>query len=350
MCSYGNERGKWISNQRPGVGSLGREESSDAQLPQPSTSDSSPPMAEALASYANGATTQQFSPRYLMTNTEHPYMPGSCNARGVSLRREGSKTSPWSLPSSSSFLHNEHQEVADSMTGVVGEPSESREFFGSSSAGSFMRQMQHAIDSKMGVSSKGADFDMTGRSRSGRPVAKATLPRKSAIEYVLPPRKTADELADAYWELVYPLYPFLDRLSFETAYESIWTGANTTTDECILLSTMNVIFALGAQVSGIVQPEERRDKAQIYFNRAENLRCNSPWDDGSVESVSCLLLMGIYLQSANIPQRCWMVVGHAIRIAQSLGLHLPERNAPIRSRREEEVARRIWHGCILMDR
>lgn len=285
-----------------------------------------------------------------MTNTENPHMPGSCDARSVSLRREGSKTSSWNLPGSSSFLHNDHQEVADSMTGVVGEPSESREFFGSSSAGSFMRQMQHAIDSKMGVSSKSADFDMTGMSRSGRPVAKATSPSKSAIEYVLPPRKTADELADAYWELVYPLYPFLDRLSFKTAYESIWTGTNTTTDECILLSTMNVIFALGAQVSGIVQPEERREKAQIYFNRAENLRCNSPWDDGSVESVSCLLLMGIYLQSANIPQRCWMVVGHAIRIAQSLGLHLPERNAPIRSRREEEVARRIWHGCILMDR
>jgi hypothetical protein len=149
---------------------------------------------------------------------------------------------------------------------------------------------------------------------------------------------------------VYPLYPFLDRSSFETAYEAVWMGSDTTTDEWVLICTMNVVFALGTQVSGIVEPENRREKAQIYFNRAECLRENSPCDYGSVNLVSCLLLMGIYLQSANIPQRCWMVVGHAIRVAQSLGLHLPEWNAPTRSQREEEVARRIWHGCILMDR
>ncbi|KAH8434637.1 fungal specific transcription factor domain-containing protein [Aspergillus melleus] len=239
------------------------------------------------------------------------------------------------------------------MTGVVGEPSGSHEFFGSSSAGSFMRQMQRAIDSRLGVGNDNAGAGIVGViSADGLSVTQRPFSTKPSIEYVLPPRKTADELVHSYWELVYPLYPFLDRDSFQRFYESVWTGSGPgpAPDESVLLCTMNVIFALGTQVSGTIEPEQRWEKAYTYFLRADHIREHDLRDNGSVSLVSCLLLMGIYLQSANIPQRCWMVVGHAIRMAQSLGLHLPDYNAPGRSLRGREVVRRIWHGCILMDR
>ncbi|RSL90031.1 hypothetical protein CEP51_000891 [Fusarium floridanum] len=45
-----------------------------------------------------------------------------------------------------------------------------------------------------------------------------------------------------------------------------------------------------------------------------------------------------------------MVVGSAIRMAQGLGLHLPETSADRSDPGERELLRRIWYGCILMDR
>jgi hypothetical protein len=47
--------------------------------------------------------------------------------------------------------------------------------------------------------------------------------------------------------------------------------------------------------------------------------------------------------------QCWMVIGLAVRTAQSLGLHLPETSAQISSPRRQQMTRRFWYGCVLMD-
>jgi hypothetical protein len=57
--------------------------------------------------------------------------------------------------------------------------------------------------------------------------------------------------------------------------------------------------------------------------------------------------MGGFLQSTNRPNRCWNVVGMAIRIAQGLGLHVESTGGDLV---ERETRRRIWWGCVLMDR
>lgn len=43
-------------------------------------------------------------------------------------------------------------------------------------------------------------------------------------------------------------------------------------------------------------------------------------------------------------------MGAAVRTAQSLGLHLPETSAEVEDERERELWRRVWYGCVLMDR
>ncbi len=240
----------------------------------------------------------------------------------------------------------------DSMTGVVGDESASQEFFGSSSAGSFMRQIKSAIDVKIGLPQKRAPEP--GPSKSSLFQMSPSTQRSGNVEenvdYVLPSRKTADNLMEAYWILVHPLYPFLNRQMFEDAYESIWSGSSPNTDERILMCTMNVIFALGCQLSQSIRPERREAQAKVYFKRAQDLLRLDLWDIGSTELIQCLLLMGQYLQSTNNPHQCWMVVGHAVRVAQSLGFHLPESSFRLHSPLERELARRIWHGCIMMDR
>jgi len=240
----------------------------------------------------------------------------------------------------------------DSMTGVVGDDSASQEFFGSSSAGSFMKQIKSAIDVKIGVPQmKGSE---AGASKSSlfqmSPPTQRNGTCEENVDYILPSRKTADSLMDVYWTLVHPLYPFLNRQMFEDAYESIWSGSSPNTDERMLMCTMNVIFALGCQLSQSIRPEKREAQAKVYFKRAQDLLRLDLWDIGSTELVQCLLLMGQYLQSTNNPHQCWMAVGHAVRVAQSLGFHLPGSSFGLQSPVERELSRRIWHGCIMMDR
>ncbi|KAI1045989.1 hypothetical protein LB505_013872 [Fusarium chuoi] len=76
----------------------------------------------------------------------------------------------------------------------------------------------------------------------------------------------------------------------------------------------------------------------------------SPWEPGSLELVQCLLVTSQYLQSTYNPHQTWMVIGSAIRMAQGLGLHLPETSANRPDPGERELLRRIWYGCVLMDR
>jgi hypothetical protein len=171
--------------------------------------------------------------------------------------------------------------------------------------------------------------------------------QKSNLNYVLPPRQVADSLMALYWKIVYPLYPYVDRYEIETAYQSLWTGNY---DEPMFLCILNIIFALSCQLSDAIKPEQREPSADVFFVRARETLNFNVWQAGSIQSVQAFLLLAQYLQSTNEPHQCWIVVGLAVRTAQSLGLHLPETSEGVPSSRLRELLRKIWHGCVLMDR
>ena len=132
-------------------------------------------------------------------------------------------------------------------------------------------------------------------------------------------------------------------------YEALWSGQESTSDprfHCIL----NTAFALACQLNGLIAPESREACSVVFFNRAKTLLQFDILEVGSFELVQALLLMSQYLQSTNSPSRCWIVAGLAIRIAQGLGLHQDAIVMTMPSQRDREMARRVWHGCILMDR
>ena len=225
------------------------------------------------------------------------------------------------------------------------------DFFGSKSAGSFVQQIRAAISAKGNTPSPGHNTPVT----SGSPLPQLpTMQPKThhgpTPEYVLPSRKAADTLLDVYWNAVHPLYPFLDRRQFQRMYEGIWAGEPSESDESLMTCTLNVVFALASQFSDSLAPKEREFSARKYFDRAQDLLNLDLWDIGSVQLVQCLLLMGQYLQSTNSPHQAWMVTGLTVRIAEGLGLHLPETSIRIDDVHQRELVRRLWHGCVVMDR
>lgn len=225
------------------------------------------------------------------------------------------------------------------------------DFFGSKSAGSFVQQIRAAIDAKVSTPSPGQSTPVI----SGSPLPQLpTMQPKThispSVEYVLPSRKVADTLLDVYWNAVHPLYPFLGRRQFQRMYEGIWAGEPSESDESLMMCTLNVVFALASQFSDNLAPKERESSARKYFDRAQDLLFLDLWDIGSLQLVQCLLLMGQYSQSTNSPHQAWMVIGLTVRIAEGLGLHLPETSVRIDDVHQRELVRRLWHGCVVMDR
>lgn len=235
------------------------------------------------------------------------------------------------------------------MMGAVDEGRVSQGFYGSSSAAGFMRQIKMAVDKRVSSPDRRPSAPDIGL-RSNLVTGRNERLDPTISDYVLPPRRTADSLMEVYWNSVFPLYPFVDSALMKAEYAKIWQGDTGQYDESMMMCTFNVIFALASQLADFIAPQERETSADAYFSRAKGLFQFNLWDTGSAGLIQCLLLMAQYLQSTDSAHQCWIVTGLAIRNAQSLGLHLPETIARFRGFHEQQLARKIWHGCVLMDR
>ncbi|PYH76971.1 hypothetical protein BO82DRAFT_345884 [Aspergillus uvarum CBS 121591] len=289
---------------------------------------------------------QQFSSNLLENGTLNS---SSCHLAETSIDR-----APRVLSSSLPYNSTEPQRPTNNTEGInamVGEvtPDErypAQGFFGNSSAGGFMRQIRIAVEKEVPPSGIiNLQSSLFNRQRAKEPSTSATIGH-----HVLPPRRMADHLMEIYWEFVFPLYPFFDREQLSAEYLKMWNGEGSPGDEDMLMCTFNVIFALGCQLSETIEPENRAATADSFFSRAKQLIQFDMWQPGSTALIQCLLLMSQYLQSTDHADQCWIVTGMAIRSAQSLGLHLPETSSRLAGCQGKELARRIWHGCVLMDR
>jgi hypothetical protein len=220
-------------------------------------------------------------------------------------------------------------------------------YFGTSSAGTFMQSVKRLVQQKIHGVPANIDSARYAHIRSPPSSGHPTVQSKP-VEYVLPSRRRADLLMSCYWTYVHVLYPYLDKTQMEQDYEKLWRADGSIDDERSFMCLINVIFALSSQIDESTPLADRQDSASVFYLRAKELL--DIFDTGSVRWVQSLLLLGQYHQSTSEPHPCWIFTGLAIRTAQSLGLQLPETSEAIADTRSRELLRKVWHGCILMDR
>lgn len=68
------------------------------------------------------------------------------------------------------------------------------------------------------------------------------------------------------------------------------------------------------------------------------------------EVIQMLLLTTIYSLHTETPVEGLRNISIAVHIAQELGLHVPATVDAIIDQRERDLARKVWNGCIMMDR
>jgi len=172
------------------------------------------------------------------------------------------------------------------------------------------------------------------------------------LDFVLPPRRHADQLVDLFWRHVHPLEPFLDQDQFQSCYSALFMGTLNSADERVFFSILNVVFALATQLYESTDPAQRDQISSTYFQRAWNTlyRPNAMiWEQPCLGLVQCFVLMGSYLKCANNTHQIWMVAGLAFLIAQSLGLHrLDPASGPCTDDMRRQ--RQVWLACIYIDR
>ncbi|KAH9216129.1 fungal-specific transcription factor domain-containing protein, partial [Leptodontidium sp. 2 PMI_412] len=230
----------------------------------------------------------------------------------------------------------------------MGSLSGDRHFFGAPSAISFLNQMRNAVQQKFGINDPTILPNRDDLQTAILGMKSTGTQRYKQIDYVLPGRRKADKLLSMYWETVHPLYPFLGKQTFLAQYETLWVTQKGDRDDPIFLCSLNLIFAISSQLDEDISPNERQSSANGFFERAkESLDL---WHLNTLQSVQMLLLLSIHLQSLCYLNQSWMIIGVAIRTAQSLGLHLCETSKRIVSQRERELVRKVWHTCVLLDR
>lgn len=113
---------------------------------------------------------------------------------------------------------------------------------------------------------------------------------------------------------------------------------------------LNIIFALGCRflsISGQGQLSGDLNSRQPFFDRAMKLMTLDLLEEGSIELVQSLLITVQYIQTLELSNKCWVILGMAIRLAQSIGIHV-DTGRESQAKREER--RRTWCVCILLDR
>ncbi|UJO19783.1 Sorbicillinoid biosynthetic cluster transcription factor sor3 [Fulvia fulva] len=183
------------------------------------------------------------------------------------------------------------------------------------------------------------------------------LPAKADGVAVLPRRRQADHFLLCFWEFIHPLFPVLHKPSFMLKYERLWVeddqiqaAHESEAEEAIFTSTLNLVFALGSKFSTQVDPSQKVSVADDFYQRSRQSYPFDILDSTSINLVQILVLTAVYLQSTEHASRCWNSLGLAIRMGQSLGLHVDHGSRKAITQLELEMRRRIWHTCMNLDR
>lgn len=221
-----------------------------------------------------------------------------------------------------------------------------RDYYGSSAAISFMKDLASVIDGPTRSNGSATDDEEIRQYKMSRCDPMSSMP---ASELDLPPRDLADLYVKNYFEFAYTLYPFLHKPTFMATYQAMWNddGEEQAVDE-LFCSIVNIVFAFGCQLAPTSQNLE--DDSEHYFEKSQSFLRFNLMDSGSVLLVQALLLTGQFLQASSGLAGCWNIVGLAIRIAQGLGLHLDQIYASTKSHIDREIRKRLWQGCLLMDK
>ncbi|KAL8833378.1 MAG: hypothetical protein Q9176_008006 [Flavoplaca citrina] len=179
--------------------------------------------------------------------------------------------------------------------------------------------------------------------------------RSPGISQLLPHRRLAKILFEKYFEAIHPIWPILLESESRECFNQTWVLDEP--PEPLWMVQLNLIMCLGCQqcesevesaykLSG----NDATTDGRAFYQRAQGYVYASAFTTINVAMLQALLLMALYQQAAMRFNEFYLTVGHATRIAQSLGLHISRPELESVQPQHREVRRRMWWACFCMDR
>ena len=172
------------------------------------------------------------------------------------------------------------------------------------------------------------------------------------MSQLLPHRYLAKTLFDKYFEAIHPLWPFLLEAETRDLFSHTWTSEEL--PEPLWLAQLNLIMCLGCQHHGTDGSDhldfDATSCGKDFYHRAQDFVYANAFTASSIGMLQTLLLMAQYQQRAMRFNEFYLTVGHAARMAQSLGLHISRLETDTISPQHRELRRRLWWGCFCLDR
>ena len=169
-----------------------------------------------------------------------------------------------------------------------------------------------------------------------------------------PDSRSGNAYVEIYFSTIHVAYPFICKQHFMQDFQKFWEQDAALDESSTFNSLLLTVFAIGSYYNVCTQSTQQSGAAMhsIYFRRA--LVTASCFEtERSIENISVLLAQCFYLLATCQTDRCWMTLGLAIRIGQSIGLHVEEGQAQSHAkggRIVQEFRRRVWHSAYVLDR
>ncbi|KAK2883379.1 hypothetical protein FQN49_000019 [Arthroderma sp. PD_2] len=206
--------------------------------------------------------------------------------------------------------------------------------------------ISHRTDTSKPGYSKQAKRELARLSQTRKDYSGLIKVHPDAKDLLVPARKAADRLLAVYLTREYVNLPIFHLPAFHAKYIELFTKDGTPDDTGIFRGILNVMFALGCLAT---DPTSHVD-ASMYFIRAQRLIRLGSLDGDSLTTIQAYIIASQYLIAINNFQSAWTSIGIAIRIAETLRLHLGSGSQHFEDRVDRELARRLWHSCILLER
>ncbi|KAF4333153.1 transcriptional activator acu-15 [Fusarium beomiforme] len=160
------------------------------------------------------------------------------------------------------------------------------------------------------------------------------------------------ELVEVYFSTIHIAYPFIPQFPFMAVWDEFQSLAreDRTPTDATDLAILYVICAIGSYYTSFPgRDSDLRTRHERYYQHAMTLAAATA-RHRSIHQVSLLLVQCFYLLAVCKTDSCWTTLGQAVRIAQSIGLHMESPYSKSYSATELERRRRIWYSIYVLDR
>ena len=169
--------------------------------------------------------------------------------------------------------------------------------------------------------------------------------------YELPTTDHAQRLFTTYMLRTHPSFPIVGQENLSHQFDK-FINADTSRAPTKWLAIMNLIFAIGAKYSHVIQADWQGDDRDhlIYFNRARmlSLDLETIFQHPDLQMIQILGLMALYLSSVDQINRAWTICGLAIRQATALGLNMRNESVDL-SNELKEIRYRVWWALYVLE-